>query len=216
MTIRLLIADDHELIRNGLRSMAEGSEIEIVGEAANCQEAIEMAEATSPHVVLFDVRLPEAKGRPVDCSGLTGLERLREIVPSASVIIFSAHDSPTYIARAVALGARDFLTKAASREKLLQTIREAAEANGAPRSDEFRYIESLMSTRQTLGPDTVLTQRETQVLRHLGLGLSNKEISLSLRISVETVKEHVQNTLRKISVSDRTQAAVWAVRNGLV
>ncbi|MHC4406472.1 MAG: response regulator transcription factor, partial [Planctomycetota bacterium] len=127
------------------------------------------------------------------------------------------YDNPTYVARAVALGAHDYVLKGSSREDMITTIQTAAAGESPSRVGELRRVANAMKLRQTVDDDEVpLTQRETQVLRHVALGLSNKEIGRSLEISVETVKEHVQNILRKIAVSDRTQAAVWAVRKGLV
>ncbi len=210
MAIRLLVCDDHEVIRTGLATLLAGSDIEIVAEAANGKEAIQKAEKTRPDVILLDIRMP-------DSDGLATLEKLRAKVPDSRVVMLSTYDNPTYIARAVALGASDYVLKGSSREAILATITAAAEGESPSRSGELRRVAGAMKIRQVLEDDEVpLTQRETQVLRHVALGLSNKEIGRSLEISVETVKEHVQNILRKIAVSDRTQAAVWAVRRGLV
>ena len=210
MSIRLLVCDDHEVIRTGLASLLAGSDIEIIAEAANGKEAVEQAEAHHPDVVLLDIRMP-------DGDGLSTLEKLRTAVPDSRVVMLSTYDNPTYIARAVALGASDYVLKGSTREAIVATITAAAEGESPSRSGELRRVAGAMKIRQVLDDDEVpLTQRETQVLRHVALGLSNKEIGRSLEISVETVKEHVQNILRKIAVSDRTQAAVWAVRRGLV
>ena len=210
MSIRLLICDDHEVIRTGLASLLAGTDIEIVAEATNGNEAINQAEATKPDVILLDIRMP-------DGDGLSALEELRSKVPDSRVVMLSTYDNPTYIARAVALGASDYVLKGASREDLIATITAAARGESPCQSGELGRIAGTMNIREALGDDDVpLTQRETQVLRHVALGLSNKEIGKSLGISVETVKEHVQNILRKTAVSDRTQAAVWAVRKGLV
>jgi DNA-binding NarL/FixJ family response regulator len=131
--------------------------------------------------------------------------------------MLSTYDNPTYIARAVALGASDYLLKGVSRPQLLASITAKGPEGAAVRSEPLRRVVGAMETRRTDVDDGVsLTQRESQVLRHMALGLSNKEIGRSLEISVETVKEHVQNILRKIQVNDRTQAAVWAVRRKLV
>ena len=152
-----------------------------------------------------------------DGDGLSTLEKLRAKVPESKVVMLSTYDNPTYIARAVALGASDYVLKGSSRDDLIATITAAAAGESPSRSGELKKIAGTMKVRQVIDDDDVpLTQRETQVLRHVALGLSNKEIGKSLEISVETVKEHVQNILRKIAVSDRTQAAVWAVRKGLV
>lgn len=210
MSIKLLIADDHEVIRTGLVSLLAGSSIEVVAEAANGKEAIQLAEQHRPDVILLDIRMP-------DGDGLATLEKLRAKVPEIRVVMLSTYDNPTYIARAVALGASDYVLKGSNREDLITTIEAAAAGESPSRAGELRRVAGAMKIRQVIDDDDVpLTQRETQVLRHVALGLSNKEIGRSLEISVETVKEHVQNILRKIAVSDRTQAAVWAVRKGLV
>ena len=210
MTIRLLVCDDHEVIRTGLATLLAGADIEIVGQAASGKEALQLAEQTKPDVVLLDIRMP-------DEDGLATLDKLRSKAPDSRVVMLSTYDNPTYIARAVALGASDYVLKGSSRDDIIATITAAAEGESPSRSGEFRRISGAMQIRQPIDDDDVpLTQRETQVLRHVALGLSNREIGRSLEISVETVKEHVQNILRKLTVSDRTQAAVWAVRKGLV
>jgi DNA-binding NarL/FixJ family response regulator len=210
MSIKLLVADDHEVIRTGLASLLAGSDIEIIAEAATGKETVKKAEEVRPDVILLDIRMP-------DGDGLATLEKLRAKVPDSRVVMLSTYDNPTYIARAVALGASDYVLKGSTREALIETITSAAQGESPSRSGELRRVAGAMKIRQVIDDDDVpLTQRETQVLRHVALGLSNKEIGRSLEISVETVKEHVQNILRKIAVSDRTQAAVWAVRKGLV
>jgi DNA-binding NarL/FixJ family response regulator len=210
MSIRMLVADDHEVVRSGLASILEGTDIEIVGEASTGAEALEKAKELKPDVVSLDVRME-------DGDGLTALEQIREAIPDAKVMVLSTFDNPTYMARAHALGAREYVLKGASREQLVETIHAVAAGKPLPNSGQMQRIAGAMATR-TKQPDSdiPLTQRETQVLRHLALGLSNKEIAQSLSISIETVKEHVQHLLRKMGVNDRTQAAVWAVRKGLV
>jgi DNA-binding NarL/FixJ family response regulator len=193
-----------------LASLLAGTEIEIIGEASTGKESVEQAEKLKPDVVLLDIRMP-------DGDGLSTLEKLRAKVPDSAVVMLSTYDNPTYIARAVALGAADYVLKGSSRDAIVATITAAGRGESPSRSGELGRIAGAMKVRQVIDDDDVpLTQRETQVLRHVALGLSNKEIGRSLEISVETVKEHVQNILRKIAVSDRTQAAVWAVRKGLV
>jgi DNA-binding NarL/FixJ family response regulator len=210
MPIRLLICDDHEVIRTGLACLLAGTDIQIVAEAANGKDVIKAALKEKPDVILLDIRMP-------DGDGLSTLEKLRAKIPESKVVMLSTYDNPTYIARAVALGACDYVLKGSPREAIIATIVAAAAGESPSRSGEMKRIAAAMKVRQVIDDDDVpLTQRETQVLRHVALGLSNKEIGKSLEISVETVKEHVQNILRKIAVSDRTQAAVWAVRKGLV
>jgi DNA-binding NarL/FixJ family response regulator len=210
MSIKLLVADDHEVVRHGVASLLNGSDIKIVAEAATGEEAVQMARKHRPQVVLLDIRMPQT-------DGLATLEQLRSEMPETKVVVLSTYDNPTYVARAVALGASDYVLKGSSRQDLIAAITAAAKGESPSKVGEMRRVAGAMATRQATGDDDVsLTNRETQVLRHMALGLSNKEIGKSLTISIETVKEHVQNILRKIAVSDRTQAAVWAVRKGMV
>ena len=210
MSVRLLIADDHEIIRTGLATLLQGTDVEIVAEASNGKECLKQVELVKPDVILLDIRMP-------DGNGLETLEKLRQKVPDCKVVMLSTYDNPTYIARAVTLGDSDYVLKGSSREAIIETITKAAAGQSPSHLGELRQVAAAMNNRQVMDDDQIpFTQRETQVLRHVALGLSNREIGQSLDISVETVKEHVQNILRKLAVNDRTQAAVWAVRKGLV
>lgn len=210
MSIKVLIADDHEVVRTGLRTLVAGTDVEIVGETASGAAAVELAEKLRPDVVILDVRLP-------DLDGLTALSRIKASRPEAQVMILSTYDNPTYVARAVALGAAGYVLKGANRTELLDAIRTIASGQDAWTRDELRRVTGALATpRMSADVDVPLTHRESEVLRQLAHGLTNKEIGQALGISYETVKEHVQHILRKIGVSDRTQAAVWAVRKNLV
>lgn len=210
MATRLLIVDDHEVVRTGIASLLEGTDLEVAGMASSGTEALKMVPELKPDVVLLDIRMTEG-------DGLSTLEAIRQAAPDCRVIMLSTYDNPTYIARANALGASDYLLKDSSREQLVGAINAVAAGEAPSSYGELRRVAGAMATRQKQEDVNVaLTQRETQVLRHLALGLSNKEIGRSLSISIETVKEHVQHLLRKIDATDRTQAAVWAVRKGLV
>lgn len=210
MSIKLLIADDHEVVRCGLRSLLTGGEIEIVGEATTGEQAIQMALEKRPDVLLLDIRMPGG-------DGLNVLGRLKLEAPSIAVLILSTYDNPTYVARAVALGAAGYVLKGIDRAGLIEAIRKASVGESAWTRDELRRVTGALATpRLNADVEVPLTQRESEVLRQLALGLTNKEIAQALHISYETVKEHVQHILRKVGVSDRTQAAVWAVRKGLV
>jgi DNA-binding NarL/FixJ family response regulator len=211
MSIRLIVADDHEVVRSGIGTLLGGSDVEIVGLAANVTETVTMTKEQSPHVVLLDVRMG-------DEDGLTALEQIRESVPEMPVVMISTYDNPTYVARAIALGANDYILKDSTRTQMLDAIRRAASRERPPEQSILRRVQATMSKRKDRSDskDVPLTNRELQVLRHIALGLSNKEIGTSLEISVETVKEHVQNILRKLDTADRTAAAVWAVKSGLI
>jgi DNA-binding NarL/FixJ family response regulator len=211
MTIRLLIADDHIVVRAGLRSLlGEVRDIEIIAEAAEGEEAVRFARRHRPDVVLLDVRMPGA-------DGLAVLGQLRTELPGTAVVMFSSYDNPTYIARALALGAAGYLVKNASRDEIIAAVRRAAAGESLWSREGLRRVTGALSTpRAAPELEAPLTKRESEVLKQLALGLSNKEIAQALEISYETVKEHVQHILRKLGVADRTQAAVWAVRKGLV
>jgi DNA-binding NarL/FixJ family response regulator len=210
MPIRLMICDDHEVIRTGLASLLAGTDIKIVAEAATGKDALKIAPKEKPDVILLDVRMP-------DDDGLSTLAKLRQKMPECKVIMFSMHENPTYIARSVALGASDYLLKGSPRDDIVATIEACAAGESPSPSGKLKKIAVIMKLKQAIGDDDVpLTPRETQVLRHIALGLSNKEIGKSMEISVETIKEHVQNIFRKLAVHDRTKVAVWALRKGLL
>ena len=208
--IKMLVADDHEVVRFGLRTLMTGTEVEIVAEVSTGEDAIKYAIENDPDVVLMDIRMPRG-------DGLNALGRIKLDKPDMPILMFSTFDNPTYIARAVALGASGYLLKNCTREKLLDAIRISASGESAWTRDELRRVTGALATpRLAADVEVPLTQRESEVLRQLAYGLTNKEIAQALHISYETVKEHVQHILRKIGVSDRTQAAVWAVRKELV
>jgi DNA-binding NarL/FixJ family response regulator len=209
MPIKLLVVDDHDVVRHGLMSVFRESAIKIVGEATTPEEAVRGCRKLKPDVVLLDVRLGSKDGLDV-------IRKLRTITPPPRVVVFSAFDNPTYVARAVSAGAHDYVLKIASRAEILAAVTGAAEGQLPSRSGQLRRMAGTMANRDVPADANVpLTPRETQTLRLVAMGLSNKEIADALEISVETVKEHVQNMLRKISLNDRTQAAVWAIRHGL-
>ena len=212
MAIRILIADDHEVIRGGLRSMLQSDGVEVVAEGDSGTETLVAVErhATILDLVLLDVRLPEGDGLKI-------LGSLKDTHPDLPVLMISTFDNANYMARSVALGASGYVLKDSDQTALLERIRKAAAGDMVWRREELRRVSGALSTpRMPVDVEVTLTQRESEVLHQLAHGLTNKQIAEVLGISYETVKEHVQHILRKIGVSDRTQAAVWAVRQGLV
>jgi DNA-binding NarL/FixJ family response regulator len=210
--MRLLVVDDHEVVRTGLSQFLYGDETEVVGTAGTAPEALVHIETLSPDAVLMDVRMEEF-------DGLWALEQIRVGYPDLPVVFLSSYDNPTYMARAIALGVNDYLLKNASRDCIIDALRRGVDKLPTASNSALQRVRQNMELSRHVPdglPDFSLTNREIQVLRHIGLGLSNKEIAKSLRISVETVKEHVQNILRKTKATDRTDAAVKAVRWGLV
>ncbi|MEM9367500.1 MAG: response regulator transcription factor [Planctomycetota bacterium] len=210
MSKRLLIVDDHAIARIGVRTALSGTDVEIVGEATKGSEALEAVESLKPDAVLLDVRMESG-------DGLNTLGRLKLDHPDLPVLLFSAFDNPTYVARGVALGASGYVLKSDTVERLIEAVQTALSGEQSWTREELRRVTGALATpRMNQDIDVPLTQRESEVLRQMALGLTNKEIAKMLGISYETVKEHVQHILRKLGVSDRTQAAVWAVRKQLV
>jgi DNA-binding NarL/FixJ family response regulator len=210
VAIKLIIADDHKVIRKGLAWLLKDQGIDIVAEAETGTEAVAKTRKHKPDVLLMDVLMTHLDGSDA-------LEKVRKVVPQTKVIMMSAYDNPTYTARAMASGAATFLLKDAPGKEFVATIKRVVRGealNGETRANNMKAF--LDKRPDPTADDVPLTKREYQVLRHLAHGLSNREIGKSLDISIETVKEHVQNILRKLDAADRTEVAVWAVKRGLV
>jgi DNA-binding NarL/FixJ family response regulator len=209
-SINLLTAHPKDLIRAGLRSMLAGSRIKIVGEANDAPSTLSLAKKHKPAVVLLDAAIPGG-----DAFELA--RTLAKPLPVTKFVFATEIDNPTYMARARAVGAANFLLMGFSQRELVTAIENAAAGKPVSGSAAYAKIAASMEPRDARAArDSGLTPRESQVLSHVAFGLSNDEIARSLEISVETVKEHVQNLLRKLNVNDRTQAAVWAVQSGVV
>ena len=210
MAVKLIIADDQVVIRKGLAKLLAGQGVEIVAEAKTGTEAIAKTKKHKPDVLIMDVMMP-------DIDGLDALEKIRQIVPQVKVIMMSAHDNPTYTARSMALGAATFLLKEAPGKEFVSTIKRVAKGETLAADTRASNMKTFLDTRPNPTADDVpLTKREYQVVRNLAYGLSNREMAKSLDISVETVKEHVQNVLRKLDCQGRTAVAMWAMKKGLV
>jgi DNA-binding NarL/FixJ family response regulator len=205
--LRVLVVDDHPMVRAGLRSMLDGDEIEVVAEAASGAEAAERAAALVPGLVLLDVELP-------DMDGVEALTRIKARAPRAAVLMVSMHDDPVMVRRAVEAGAAGYVLKGISRRELLAAVR--AVRNGGSVLDPSLLRALATPAAPASGAGDALTRVELETLALLAAGLTNREIAERTRWSVGTVKKHVQRILEKLDVSDRTQAAVVAVRQGLL
>jgi NarL family two-component system response regulator LiaR len=208
--VRLLIADDHPVVRQGLRAFLETQpEIEIVGEAVDGEDAVQQVERLLPDVVLMDIVMPKI-------DGIQAIRRLREVSPSTQAIVLTSFADDDKIVAAVRAGAAGYLLKDAHPQELLSAIRAVArgEALLAP-SIAARLIRELSRPNDDPAAD-VLTARELDVLRLIANGRSNKEIAQDLVLSEKTVKTHVSNILAKLHLADRTQAALYAVRQRIV
>ncbi|MEM9586143.1 MAG: response regulator transcription factor [Planctomycetota bacterium] len=212
MTIKILIIDDHPAARDGLGHLLDDGSVQVDDSVGSGKEAFQTLDTRRPDVVLLDVRLN-------DTDGIQVLDQMRQQYPELPVVMISSYENPTYVARSAALGASEYLLKSDPIDRIRGAIRRVHQGN-EPGSESFlhRIRESMIGAvdLKRVPNNLPLTAREIQVLRHIALGLSNKEIARSLEISVETVKEHVQNILRKLEAKDRTDAAVRAVRAGIV
>jgi two-component system, NarL family, response regulator DevR len=211
--IRVLIVDDHPMVREGLRSMLSVPEIEVVGEAGTAEEAMARAAEQSPDVVMLDIQL-------ADADGLAVLRRLKAATPQTSVLIVTMHANAEFVREAVRSGAAGYVLKGITRRELVAAVRAVREGESvldpAVLKDALGAPDGA-GPRATAPPDLEpLTRIETDVLRLLTEGLTNREISERMRWSLGTAKKYVQRVLEKLRVSDRTQAAVEAVRRGLV
>jgi DNA-binding NarL/FixJ family response regulator len=209
----VIIADDHELARAGLRSMLEHERnLEIVGEASNGREAVELCARTQPQLVLMDMRMPEV-------DGLAATRAIKDICPSASVIIVTMHANPDYLFEAIKAGAAGYVLKDATQQELITAVRRVLRGEALLNSELATQLLQRLAretARPLSGMPERLTQREREVLRLLAQGMTNKEIAAALFVSVGTVKIHVEHIIAKLGVSDRTQAAVRAVELGLL
>jgi NarL family two-component system response regulator LiaR len=206
--IRVLVVDDHAVVREGLRAFLELQErIEVVGEAADGDEAIPAAERLRPDVILMDLVMPRL-------DGVAAMRALRERVPGARVIVLTSFLDDDKLLPALRAGAAGYLLKNAQPQELARAVR-AAHAGEALLDPVVaaRLVDALTGHANPLGQ---LTPREREVLELIGRGFSNKRIAYELGISEKTVKTHVGHVLAKLGVTDRTQAAVVAVRAGLV
>jgi DNA-binding NarL/FixJ family response regulator len=201
--MKILVVDDHEIVRIGLKHLLTKYTIL---EATDADSAFKLFKKHIPDVTLLEARIPG--------DGLTCLMRIKTESPSSPVLMFSGHDNPTYMARAVALGAQGYISKTATAKEIQDAIKAVADGGDMWTRETLRRVTGALTSSN--GADAHLTKREKEVLKQLALGLTNKEIGMALGISYETVKEHVQHVLRKLGVNDRTQAAVWAVRKELV
>src|ERR1700682_4697774 len=204
--IRVLIVDDHSVVRRGLRMFLEDDpRLELVGEAADGEEGVRLARETRPDVVLMDLLLPKL-------DGIGATEKIRQELPDTQVIALTSVLEDESVVGAVKAGAIGYLLKNTEGDELLNAIHAAA---GEVRLSPEASARLLREIRSPQSPET-LTERETEVLRLLAEGKANKEIARTLRISEHTIKSHVHSLLAKLGMQSRTQAALYAARIGLV
>lgn len=212
--INVLLVDDHSMVREGIRQLLElDGDIKVIGEAGNGMMCLEMLETLTPDVILLDINMPQMDGLQV-------LAKLKERKLNKKVLILTIHNEVEYLMRAVEIGVAGYLLKDSESSVLKEAI--FAVYNGdnfidstmTPLLKEQNYLKELQ--KEARSKEKVLSTREVEVLCALAEGLYNKEIASKLQISEKTVKNHVSNIFKKIGVSDRTQAAVYAIRHKFV
>ena len=209
--VKIVIVDDHSMIREGLKQLLElDGDIQVIGEAGNGEECLELLKTVTPDVLLLDINMPVM-------NGLKMLEVLRNSKYSVQkVLILTIHNEIEYLLKAIDIGVEGYVLKDADSAILKKAIYKVY--------DGEKYIDSLMlplmneriALEKEKSEDEILTRREIEVLKLLAEGLFNKEIAYQLSISEKTVKNHVSNIFKKIGVFDRTQAAVYAIKNNIV
>ncbi len=205
--LRLLIVDDHPVVRDGLAAIVETqADLEVVGEAGDGEEAVRLAQSLNPDVVLMDLRLP----------GVTGVEaigRIRSQLPRTHILILTTYDNDEAIMEGLQAGAEGYLLKGTSRQELLGAIRAVARGETLlPPAVAGR----LLSRLQSHVAGTELSPREVEVLKLMATGKRNREIAADLFLSEKTVKAHVSSILRKLNAEDRTEAVTIGLRRGLI
>lgn len=219
-TRRLVLADDHDLLRRGFRSLLSSEPgLEVVGEASNGLQAIEVCGRLEPDLILMDVLMPEM-------DGITAARRIKEDQPGVGVLMVTVHEDPDYLLEALEAGAAGYVLKDASPKRLISAVRRALNGE-SPLNQELaalllRRLADEKQQRPHVDPSlrlkalgASLTPRENEVLVLLTKGQTNQQIAESLHISKGTAKVHVEHIIRKLEVSDRTQAAVLATELGM-
>lgn len=211
--IRVLVVDDHPMVRAGLRSMLSDDGVEVVGEAARGGDALGRLRELGPDVVLLDLTLP-------DLDGIAVLIQLKEAAPQVPVLVVTMHQEPDLVRRAIEAGAAGYVLKGVSRSELLASVRTVWQGGSVVDPALLRLVLGAWNPAVTpcgaRAPSEDLSPLERDLLRLIAEGLTNREIAPRLRWSRATVKRYVQQVLEKLGVSDRTQAAVEAVRRGLL
>jgi len=210
-TVRFMIVDDQQIIREGLAGMLSSEpDLELVGVAENGREALELALTTKPHLVLMDLRMPLM-------GGAQAIREIRKVLPETRFIVLTVYDTDEELFDALRAGAKAFLLKDVSLEELVSVMRSVA----AGKAHLQPELTSMLLDRLTAMPDAAqaeahVTEREVAVLQLLARGESNKEIAAELNIRGHTVKSHVANILAKLEARDRTEAVTKAIQKGLI
>ncbi|MFN8510494.1 MAG: response regulator transcription factor [Deinococcaceae bacterium] len=210
--IRVLLADDHALFRQGMKSLLEmESDIRVIGEASSGREAIRFAADTRPDVILMDIQMPEL-------DGVKACQSILEIDPQAKVIMITMYRQDSYVFEAVKAGARAYILKDADAQTLMTSLRRVADGEILLDADLAQNVlDDFRDKREILPTDSHrdLNDRETTILRLLAQGFSNQDIAFKLNISEKTVRNRLSEIFAKLQLNNRTQAALYAIREGI-
>jgi two-component system, NarL family, response regulator NreC len=213
MRTRLLLVDDHAVVRSGLRMLLENEhDVEIVGEAKNAAEAIEAASELKPNVILMDIGLP-------DLSGIDATREIKKRAPEAAVVALTIHEDEEYFFKMLEAGATGYVPKRAAPDELLTAIRAAAQGQVYlyPSLAKLLVRDYLTGGRPAEGqPPSDITEREQEILTYLAEGASNDEIAQALVISPKTVARHRENLMRKLNLHSRSELVRYAIRKGII
>lgn len=212
MSIKILIADDHHVVRRGLVFFLKTQkEIEVIGEAKNGQEAVEMTTSLKPDLVLMDLDMPIM-------DGIEATKQIKAVLPDMKIMILTSFSDQDHVIPAIEAGASGYQLKDIEPDELVRTIKMMLSGENQLHPKATTHLLSHLSNknRDAKQPAEDLTKRELEVLIEIAKGKSNKEIASSLFITEKTVKTHVSNVLAKLDLQDRTQAALFAVKNGLI
>ncbi|MFL6291190.1 MAG: response regulator [Thermoanaerobaculia bacterium] len=209
LPIRILIVDDHVIVREGARALLEDEGFEVVAEAGSGDEAVERARALAPDVVVIDLVMP-------GLSAIEAIRRIRGSCPETQVLVLTTFLDDRQVHEAIAAGAIGYLLKDVLKADLARAIRDAAQGRPWLHPEAQRSLMQRVAARPAPSPHEALTPRERAVLELIGRGRSNKEIAAALHLSEGTVKGYTSVIFDKLGVSDRTQAALYAVKHGLV
>lgn len=212
MSINIVIADDHKMVREGLVQLLEfDSDIKVIGESSDGEECLELLKTVSPDVLLLDINMPKYNGIQV-------LEKLKESKSKLKVLILTIHNEVEYLVKAVDIGVNGYVLKDSDSNDLKKAIYAVHNGESYIQPSLNPFLKEKMNLRaiRKANRTAILTKREYEVLELIAEGLLNKEIAYNLSISEKTVKNHVSNIFKKINVSDRTQAAVYAIKNNMV
>jgi len=210
-TVRILIADDHPIVREGLATvLSQEDDIKVVGQASNGSEAVSKAKELHPDIILMDLQMPEM-------DGVEAMQRIKEEAPDIGIIILTTYDTDDYIFRGIEAGARAYLLKDSPPEEVLKAIRAVHKGESIiqPRVAS-RLLDRFSQLSRAPAPEEGLSQREIEVLQLIAKGAANKEIASQLFIGESTVKTHIIHIFNKLEVKDRTEAVTEAVRKGII